>query len=176
MEEYWLEWLSKTSLDPSLVYDYAMTLSHNELSEEDIKHFDHDFLLSMGISVAKHRLEILKLAKKNQQQQQHNLSMRLVKAVEKTKRRIAKAFAHHRSSEEEGEGSIVVVPKASYGWREGVLKRYKKPILLKKGRLMITDGGGIRIVGGGSSPSSVVAEAATEEIRWDCMFRDMKPT
>ncbi|KAK1269508.1 hypothetical protein QJS04_geneDACA005360 [Acorus gramineus] len=165
-DEYWFEWLSKTALDPSLVYDYAMTLSHNELSEEDIKHFDHDFLLSMGISVAKHRLEILKLAKKNQQQQ-HNLSMRLVKAVEKTKRRIAKAFAH-RSSEEEGEGSIVVVPKASYGWREGVLKRYKKPILLKKGRLMITDGGGIRIVGGGSSPLSVVAgaETATEEIRF----------
>ncbi|XP_030546661.1 uncharacterized protein LOC115752557 [Rhodamnia argentea] len=60
----WFSWLSKGSLDPSLVYEYGRAFGLNELQEEDISYFDHEFLQSMGISVAKHRLEILKLAKK----------------------------------------------------------------------------------------------------------------
>ncbi|XP_056176849.1 uncharacterized protein LOC115690756 isoform X2 [Syzygium oleosum] len=60
----WFSWLSKSSLDPTLIYEYGRVFALNELQEEDISYFDHEFLQSMGISVAKHRLEILKLAKK----------------------------------------------------------------------------------------------------------------
>ncbi|XP_050380744.1 uncharacterized protein LOC126797982 [Argentina anserina] len=60
----WFAWLSKTSLEPSLVYEYSIIFSRNQLQMEDVSFFNHEFLLSMGVSVAKHRLEILKLAKK----------------------------------------------------------------------------------------------------------------
>ncbi|EPS62301.1 hypothetical protein M569_12490, partial [Genlisea aurea] len=48
----WFSWL-----DPSPVYEYAVSFSENELSREDLLHLDHEILQSMGISVAKHRLE-----------------------------------------------------------------------------------------------------------------------
>ncbi|XP_028753975.1 uncharacterized protein LOC114713476 [Neltuma alba] len=61
----WFSWLSRTNLHPSLTYDYGVTFARNELEPGDAVFFDHEFLQSMGISVAKHRLEILKLAKKD---------------------------------------------------------------------------------------------------------------
>ncbi|KAI4376704.1 hypothetical protein MLD38_014438 [Melastoma candidum] len=60
----WFSWLSGTSLEPVLVYEYGLVLERNELAAEDVAYFDHEFLQSMGIVVAKHRLEILKLARK----------------------------------------------------------------------------------------------------------------
>ncbi|KAL1326270.1 hypothetical protein HN51_036342 [Arachis hypogaea] len=60
----WFSWLSRTSLEPSLVYEYGLAFARNELQLEDATHFNHELLQSMGILVAKHRLEILKLAKK----------------------------------------------------------------------------------------------------------------
>ncbi|XP_061350886.1 uncharacterized protein LOC133295962 [Gastrolobium bilobum] len=62
----WFSWLSRTSLDPSLIYDYGLTFARNELQLEDASYFNHEFLQSMGISIAKHRLEILKLVKKEE--------------------------------------------------------------------------------------------------------------
>nr|XP_043630908.1 uncharacterized protein LOC122602265 [Erigeron canadensis] len=59
----WYSWLSKTNLDPYLVYEYGRTFTHNELQRGDTSYFNHEFLQSMGVTVAKHRLEILKLAK-----------------------------------------------------------------------------------------------------------------
>nr|CAD1825721.1 unnamed protein product [Ananas comosus var. bracteatus] len=62
----WYSWLSKSSsLDPSLVYEYSVLFSRNELDADDIADFDHDFLRSMGVSIAKHRLHILRLANKH---------------------------------------------------------------------------------------------------------------
>ncbi|KAI4377315.1 hypothetical protein MLD38_014965 [Melastoma candidum] len=61
----WFSWLSRTGLEPVLVYKYGFVLARNELQAEDISYFDHEFLWSMGIAVAKHRLEIIKLAKKD---------------------------------------------------------------------------------------------------------------
>ncbi|GMP34592.1 hypothetical protein CsSME_00007398 [Camellia sinensis var. sinensis] len=46
----WFSWLSKTGLEPSLVYEYGLSFSHNELEEDDIAYFNHEFLQSMGIS------------------------------------------------------------------------------------------------------------------------------
>ncbi|ESW27091.1 hypothetical protein PHAVU_003G172900 [Phaseolus vulgaris] len=60
----WFSWLSRTTLEPSLIYDYGLTFARNELQLEDACYFNHEFLQSMGISIAKHRLEILKLVKK----------------------------------------------------------------------------------------------------------------
>ncbi|KAI3496001.1 hypothetical protein L1887_38351 [Cichorium endivia] len=61
----WYSWLSKTNLDPYLVYEYGRTFTHNELQRGDTTYFNHEFLQSMGVSVAKHRLEILNLARNN---------------------------------------------------------------------------------------------------------------
>ncbi|XP_028760771.1 uncharacterized protein LOC114719434 [Neltuma alba] len=58
----WFSWLSRTNLEPSLIYDYGVTFARNQLQLEDASFFNHEFLQSMGISIAKHRLEILKLA------------------------------------------------------------------------------------------------------------------
>ncbi|KAG4949735.1 hypothetical protein AAZX31_15G188200 [Glycine max] len=60
----WFSWLSRTSLEPSLIYEYGLAFARNELQLEDAIYFNHEFLQSMGVSIAKHRLEILKLAKK----------------------------------------------------------------------------------------------------------------
>ncbi|CAM8877389.1 unnamed protein product [Rhodiola kirilowii] len=57
----WFKWLSSTNLDPSLVHQYGILFTNNELQDEDIPFFNHEFLQSMGITIAKHRLEILKL-------------------------------------------------------------------------------------------------------------------
>ncbi|XP_048553543.1 uncharacterized protein LOC125534335 [Triticum urartu] len=59
----WHAWLSSARLEPALVHEYALVLARNELEAGDAAYFDHDFLRSMGIDVAKHRLEILKLAR-----------------------------------------------------------------------------------------------------------------
>ncbi|KAK1392727.1 Sterile alpha motif (SAM) domain-containing protein [Heracleum sosnowskyi] len=60
----WYSWLSKTGLDPLLTYKYGRIFTNSQLQENDITRFDHDFLQILGISVAKHRLEILKLSDK----------------------------------------------------------------------------------------------------------------
>ncbi|KAK7411675.1 hypothetical protein VNO78_03111 [Psophocarpus tetragonolobus] len=64
----WFSWLSRTNLEPSLIYEYGLSFARNELQLEDAIHFNHEFLQSMGISIAKHRLEILKLAKKQDEE------------------------------------------------------------------------------------------------------------
>uniref|UniRef100_A0A6N2K120 SAM domain-containing protein n=1 Tax=Salix viminalis TaxID=40686 RepID=A0A6N2K120_SALVM len=61
----WFSWLSRSGLDPSLIYEYGLAFARNELQAEDMAYFDHEFLQSMGISIAKHRLEIIKLARKD---------------------------------------------------------------------------------------------------------------
>ncbi|XP_054807091.1 uncharacterized protein LOC129309513 [Prosopis cineraria] len=58
----WLSWLSRTNLESSLIYDYGVTFARNQLELQDAAFFNHEFLQSMGVSIAKHRLEILKLA------------------------------------------------------------------------------------------------------------------
>lgn len=61
----WYSWLSKTNLDPYLVYEYGRLFTHNELQRDDTNHFTHEFLQGIGILVAKHRLEMLNLARNN---------------------------------------------------------------------------------------------------------------
>lgn len=63
----WFSWLSKTDLDPTLSYEYGLIFAQKKLQSEDIALFNHNFLRRLGISVAKHRVEILKLSKRETQ-------------------------------------------------------------------------------------------------------------
>uniref|UniRef100_A0ACD6AE97 Uncharacterized protein n=1 Tax=Avena sativa TaxID=4498 RepID=A0ACD6AE97_AVESA len=60
----WYEWLSRAGLGEDLAAEYALLFESNELDAADVRHLDHAFLATMGVAVAKHRLEILKLARK----------------------------------------------------------------------------------------------------------------
>jgi hypothetical protein len=57
-------WLCRVGLHPDVALEYALLFARNQLGAADVRHLDHEFLLSMGVAVAKHRLEILKLARK----------------------------------------------------------------------------------------------------------------
>ncbi|KAJ0706076.1 putative sterile alpha motif domain-containing protein [Helianthus annuus] len=94
----WYSWLSKTNLDPYLVYEYGRTFTHNELQRSDIHYFTHEFLQSMGVSVAKHRLEILKLARRNTGGRPKIGFSKLVSAIAKTRMLLSKRFGRCVSS------------------------------------------------------------------------------
>ncbi|XP_027070705.1 uncharacterized protein [Coffea arabica] len=85
----WCSWLSKANLEPSLTYEYGLSFTRNELEKEDLVYFNHEFLKSLGINVAKHRLEILKLVRKDVGGNLNGLS-RLVLAFNKTKKLFVK--------------------------------------------------------------------------------------
>lgn len=202
----WFSWLSKTSLDPSLIYEYGLVFTHNELEEEDIAYFNHEFLQSMGISIAKHRLEILKLARKDRG---NNLRSRLFVAIKRTKRNLAKYIQTwvHRDRE---DSALVLVPKRSYSarWKGAMMKRNSKRLVVPSSnqgnRLLLTNGtygsstpmvlSGTPRLNSFSSPLMVRGyyndeeeekeegeedpywSAGVEEIKWDAMFQDLKPT
>ncbi|XVE63623.1 hypothetical protein DITRI_Ditri07aG0034400 [Diplodiscus trichospermus] len=96
----WYSWLSKSGLEPSLIYDYGLAFSRNELQKEDLAYFNHEFLQSMGISVAKHRLEILKLARKEAGEAPNSLS-KLILAITKTRKcfnKYVNKMVHHENN------------------------------------------------------------------------------
>ncbi|XP_068636894.1 uncharacterized protein [Aristolochia californica] len=186
----WFSWLSETNLEPSLIYEYGLALAHNELEEEDIGFFNHEFLQSMGISIAKHRLEILKLAKKEVGRGPPPVK-RLLGVIKKTKRCIAE-YLHAWIRRE--ESAIIVLPtkNSTLGsrWRSALLKRNRTLMGVKQGGLMITDGSA-RVANGGSpmvydqfqddEQDDVADEVdpsktGAEEIRWASLFQDLKPT
>ncbi|XVF86380.1 hypothetical protein PTKIN_Ptkin18bG0035200 [Pterospermum kingtungense] len=194
----WFSWLSKTGLDPSLVYEYGLAFSHNELEEEDIAYFNHEFLQSMGISIAKHRLEILKLARKEKGGTPRPVS-RLLLAIKRTRRCLAK-YIRTLVHREESSALVVVNPRSRSGyankWKGAMLKRNKKLMMATQGRLLLTNGTPLVVPGPArvesfSSPTAFdyhkeekmngdhedgYWSTAVEEIRWDTMFQDLKPT
>ncbi|KAG0482509.1 hypothetical protein HPP92_010593 [Vanilla planifolia] len=189
----WHTWLSKSSgLDPGLVYEYSVLLSHNELEEDDIVHFDHEFLQSMGIAIAKHRLEILKLAKK-ERRRSHLPVAAFLAALRKAHKCLTRYF--HEMARLESK-AVVTMPRPAYGigrWRvNDGMKGSRRLGMGKQERLLITDGihGGAKAVHPRGSPllrrispqkeekkdNFCTGKADAEEMRWDCMFRDLKPT
>ncbi|XP_062028634.1 uncharacterized protein LOC133744557 [Rosa rugosa] len=76
---------------------------------EDIAFFNHEFPLSMGVSVAKHRLEILKLAKKENEGGGHRHHPRSISrlgwALIKTKKCFSKYFTRLAFQENEMSSS-----------------------------------------------------------------------
>ncbi|THU69719.1 hypothetical protein C4D60_Mb08t17350 [Musa balbisiana] len=134
----WYSWLLQTNLDPDLVYEYSLLLSSSELEEDDVAHFDHEFLQSMGISIAKHRLEMLKLAKRGKIKSSSRPVALLLVAVTKTKKCIARYF---RSFINLDASPIVVVPRSSYfdggEPKSDTSKRNKWMSRIKQGRVTL---------------------------------------
>lgn len=94
----WYAWLSQTNLDASLIYEYGLALVRNEVEEEDLPYFNHDFLQSVGISIAKHRLEILKLCRKEAGGATNAGGLhRLVLVMNKTRKLFARKLGLHRN-------------------------------------------------------------------------------
>ncbi|WOL13529.1 hypothetical protein Cni_G22299 [Canna indica] len=195
----WFSWLSKSNLEPRLVYDYGLLLMNNELEEEDIAFFDNGFLQSMGISIAKHRLEILKLASKTRRAAlQLVLPPPLPKltaaAIRKSKNCLTKYMGALGCSSSTSAAILVpsTVRRSSSSpspRSEGIMPRRKtKMKLLKGGRLVMAErgvsvarvtssrshGGGPVVHGGGSD--GYWESAAGGIVRWDSMFQNLKPT
>ncbi|KAJ3695525.1 hypothetical protein LUZ60_000902 [Juncus effusus] len=172
----WYSWLSKTNLDSTLVYEYSLLFSQNELEQDDLKHFNHEFLKSMGISIAKHRLEILKLSKK---EKLISILPLFLTSFCKTKRSLT-SYVHCMGRKD--STALVVVPGPYYNskrWRATeMLKRNKRIGLLETNQTpMITYGEGTcgtsPLVGGSESDDKKEGE---EEMRWVTMFQGLKPT
>ncbi|PHU24118.1 hypothetical protein BC332_09225 [Capsicum chinense] len=204
----WFSWLSKTGLDSSLLYNYAIMFTNNELDQDDIQYFNHEFLQSMGISIAKHRLEILKLAAKERgRSSSRNHIFWFVVAIRQAKQHFAKRLSTwtHRSD----SGSLLPLRNYSTRWKASMLKRNKKLTAAKQersvmqttnqGRLMMLTNGSPNLMidssdtwisSSSSSPTEGFRDdedmngvnggnwptVAIEEIKWDAMFQDLKPT
>jgi len=202
MEDWWFSWLSRTNLEPSLIHEYGLSFSQNELEHEDISYFDHEFLQSMGISIAKHRLEILKLARRDRKNSPPLTSRsisRVVTAIKKTRKCLSDHVRAWIRREEESSSSraLVLVPKKTSSgngkWRAGFLKRNKRSVMPSNGngglekqeRLLLTNGTPCRI-DSFSSPmvfdysfkdeKLYAQDTYFEDIKWDSMFQNLKPT
>lgn len=189
----WFSWLSKTSLDPFLVYEYALAFTQNELEKDDIFYFNHDFLQSMGISIAKHRLEILKLATKQKESAPHLMS-RLLTAI---KPKTSKFSTNFRSWACRDESALVIIPSLRY--KNAKAEKSKRPIVpnkISKAPLLITNGRCPAFLRSSIMEKSLnhalqdierdgekLSEdyddywsCVVEEIKWDSMFQNLKPT
>ncbi|KAI3785995.1 hypothetical protein L1987_45121 [Smallanthus sonchifolius] len=184
----WFSWLSKTRLEPSLIYEYGMAFSRNELEEDDITYFNHEFLQSMGISIAKHRLEILKLARKQKGSHGSHPISKLMIAIKKTKRTLA---SYIRTWVHQDDSSLVLVSKSYGSGRKGnMLRRNKRFVTFKQATptLLLTNGyhnsdsvkydqekkdGGDRDDHGRIDKEE---GGGVKEIKWDTMFQNLKPT
>lgn len=176
----WYSWLRRASIDPLGASEYALLFSQNELEEEDIVEFNHEFLQSLGISIAKHRLNILKLARKERKMKE-SMSSTVQTAVRKVKHCLTRYV--HQLLVLHDHSAVVIVPSTSNtgskkNWGGAVFKR--KSAIFQKEKLLLTDG--IR-----SPPPSLFPEVSTtrrwiiegraeEEFRWDSMFENLKPT
>ncbi|GMI97635.1 hypothetical protein like AT2G12462 [Hibiscus trionum] len=129
----WYSWLSKTGLEPALVYKYGLSFSGNELQKEDLAYFNHEFLQSMGVSVAKHRLEILKLARKEVREAPNGLS-KLILAINRTRKcfnKYVNKLVHHENNMTTkalpAPVPVLVPGPVSYKdkWREALSKKNK---------------------------------------------------
>uniref|UniRef100_A0ACD5ZGY3 Uncharacterized protein n=1 Tax=Avena sativa TaxID=4498 RepID=A0ACD5ZGY3_AVESA len=153
----WYAWLSKAGLAPAATYEYALLFGENELEPADAPDFDHDLLKSMGVAVAKHRLQILKLAKKDgaaaasSPSSSTSVAARLARTAGRCIARCARRLASGGHGRCPSSSSVTVVPRiCSSGHgdvvvRAGAVRRRRTGV--KKMVLMITDGG---VVGAGA--------------------------
>ncbi|KAK7401602.1 hypothetical protein VNO78_13214 [Psophocarpus tetragonolobus] len=184
----WFSWLSKSELEAGLVYEYGLTFAHNELEEEDMLYFNHEFLQSMGISIAKHRLEILKLARKHKGKSPRTVA-RLVVAIKRTKKSLSEYVRSlMMQKDQEPSSALVVVPpsRPTSRWKSAVMKRNKNLVVPKPKQetLFLTNGSPLvyhfsqkeeKMNGDDHDHDDGYWSAAVEEIKWDTMFQDLKP-
>ncbi|CAN8270678.1 unnamed protein product [Cochlearia groenlandica] len=186
----WFLWLSKTNLEASFIYKYSLSFTNNELEHEDISYFDHEFLQSIGISIAKHRLHILNLARKDRTP---SPLARVLVAIKKTRRCFSEYVRVWIPRGEESLRALVIV-KGKERWKcqytrfarkkGDLLKRKKKKktlVMLSNGnkeeRLLLTDGKTLCNRFDSFSNASVFDfDDDVEKIKWDLMFKNLKPT
>ncbi|ESQ35235.1 hypothetical protein EUTSA_v10009960mg [Eutrema salsugineum] len=205
----WFSWLSRTNLEPCLIQEYGISFSQNELEQEDTAYFNHEFLQSMGISIAKHRLEILKLARRDRKKSPP-LTSRSISRVVVAIRKTGKCFSDHlrawirrEESSSSSSRALVLVPKKKKSggngkWKGGFLKRNKRSVMPssngngdnKQERLLLTNGTPTcRVDSFSMSPmvfdysfkeeklsSQDFHDSFLEDIKWDSMFQNLKPT
>lgn len=192
----WHAWLSAARLEPALVYEYALVFARNELEADDVAYFDHEFLHSMGVSVAKHRLEILKLARLGRGRGRGRFPAssspaslsRLLPAVERVARYVVSLVHREESS------ALVLVPSqqqpdvpCSNSKRGGnkALKRTKsKPKGAAAASPKATRATVLAIGGRGAAMVHAIKDVekggghgddGEEMVRWDRLFHDLKP-
>uniref|UniRef100_A0A0D9ZRJ1 SAM domain-containing protein n=1 Tax=Oryza glumipatula TaxID=40148 RepID=A0A0D9ZRJ1_9ORYZ len=183
----WYAWLSAARLDQEVAYEYALVFSRNELEADDLAYFDHEFLHSMGVSVAKHRLEILKLARRSRRRAA--LSSRLVAAVDRVARYVrALVVVVVQGREDESSSALVLVPSqqlqpdvdktprrsrskpkstkevAAAAAAPTTPKAMRSPVLAIGGRAAST----VHAVKDGE-------KGGEDMVRWDRLFQDLKP-
>ncbi|XP_037469040.1 uncharacterized protein LOC119341260 [Triticum dicoccoides] len=173
----WYAWLAKAGLTPAATYEYGLLFSENELEPGDAPDFDHDLLKSMGIAVAKHRLEILKLARKDaaaaaaashsSSSAAARLARRAGRCIARCARRLGGGGAGGRRY---SSSSVTVVPRICNGAAGDVVVRagaVRRRSSVKKMVLMITDGG----VGAGAGVRFSGSQKASLMFQ-DCAYED----
>ncbi|KAJ0231727.1 Sterile alpha motif domain-containing protein [Hirschfeldia incana] len=178
----WFSWLSRTNLEDSLTYEYGLSFSRNELEYEDIAYFNHEFLQSMGISIAKHRLEILKLARRHSKPSRP--IYRVLIAIRKTGKCLSEYVRAWTRREESSQLAHVVV-KGRWNKSNGNGSCGSS----KEERLLLTNGGTPCRLDSFSSSKGFdhysfnsdyvyCGKKLQEEviIKWDSMFQNLKPT
>uniref|UniRef100_A0A0D9WA94 SAM domain-containing protein n=1 Tax=Leersia perrieri TaxID=77586 RepID=A0A0D9WA94_9ORYZ len=196
----WYEWLTAAALDPAVAYEYALVFSRNELEADDVAYFDHEFLHSMGVSVAKHRLEILKLARRSRRLR---LRTRLVAVANRVARYVrALAVVVHGSASASASAAgeaLVLMPRMSPSPTQQLMqmrlphdevvvvvdktprRSMSKP---KPSSKEVAAGAAVTpkatrspvLAIGGRGAATVHAEKGVEDlVRWDRLFQDLKP-
>jgi len=174
----WHAWLSGAPLEPALAYEYAMAFARNELDAGDVAFLDHELLLSMGISVAKHRLEILKLAWRDRRGSRRSLARRLLGRVARCVRSLARRG-------EGGSTALVLVPSQqqpddgrSPGAGVAAARQQRRGKALRRAASE-PKGYAPKAAIGGRAAAAVHAvgdvENGDEMVRWDRLFKDLKP-
>uniref|UniRef100_A0ACD5V0U3 Uncharacterized protein n=1 Tax=Avena sativa TaxID=4498 RepID=A0ACD5V0U3_AVESA len=185
----WHAWLSSARLEPALVHQYALLLTRNELEAGDAAYFDHEFLRCMGISVAKHRLEILKLARPRRHRFSSSSAAaslsRILAAVDRVARYV-RALVRRRG--EESSAALVLVPCQQQpdgvdfghaGLSSGCYKAPKRTRSNPKGAAAATararrPGGSFR---GAATVHAMrdVESGGEQTVMWDRLFQDLNP-
>ncbi|PNT61984.1 uncharacterized protein LOC100828650 [Brachypodium distachyon] len=189
----WHAWLSTAArLEPAAVHEYALALARNELDPGcDAAHLDHDLLRSMGVSVARHRLEILKLARPARAHARgRGLSRRLLAAAGRVARCALRSLACRREEchgaglvlapgqlqqqQPEGDGGIGIgqaglgsgctVPKRTRSKPKGAAAGAARPAVGFRGAATVHAIGDVVESGGGE-----------ETVRWDRLFQGLNP-
>uniref|UniRef100_A0ACD5UJS4 Uncharacterized protein n=1 Tax=Avena sativa TaxID=4498 RepID=A0ACD5UJS4_AVESA len=176
----WYAWLSKAGLAPAATYEYGLLFGENELEPADAPDFDHDLLKSMGVAVAKHRLQILKLAKKDaaaahSSPSSSSMAARLARKASRCIARCAHRLAGGGNGKCPSSSSVTVVPRICSGGhgdvvvRASAMQRRRKGV--KKMVLMITDGGVVGAGGFNTRGAGVPLQKASLMFH-DCAYED----
>ncbi|KAL6844052.1 hypothetical protein ACP4OV_025725 [Aristida adscensionis] len=187
----WHSWLSAARLEPALVYEYALVFERNELEAGDVAYFDHEFLHSMGVSVAKHRLEILKLAWRDRGGGRGRAGAGAAALYSRLLDRVAR-YVRALVRRDEGSTALVLVPSQQLhdhhqaldgghpAVRRGGGKALRRAKSEPKGSTPSRATPTRQAIGGrGAAAVHAVRDAeggdGDDMVRWDRLFQDLKP-